>query len=447
MKNTLILFLVIIPLNLLSQKYSVQLYEPSLIKEDIDTLIGTLKKVHPIFNEYYDKYKIDKKIESIKNKIVEPTSSLELFRLMQPLISIDGHTTLMYSGEVYPDLEEPFFPFKIIIYNKKLYIKENLSDNKTIKKASIIQSLNGLSTDSIISNLTRYIPGELERYKLKKLEKQFHIFYRLVYGSFSEFIINVNGSEVKVNGVSESVFQEPPKPKFELRFYDTDIAYIYKRSFKPPKAFLHFMDSAFTEISNRDIKYLIIDNLEGGGLTDLADSLMTYFTYKQYKLFEKREVKISSFTKNYIEQIKSNGYMDNQYFIQEYSLHNTGHRNIFEGQTYIMVGPLSYSTGTCFPAAAKCYKTATIIGEETGQPLISNGDLNRFFLKNTKLPCYTSLAKYYMTCNNGIDQKGVIPDYKVTPSLDDLLYDKDYILDFTLEMIRVNKGKGKNKRR
>ncbi|MBN1187995.1 MAG: hypothetical protein JXB49_37315 [Bacteroidales bacterium] len=248
----------------------------------------------------------------------------------------------------------------------------------------------------------------------------------------------VNNQDFKVKGAKWNDFREAVKPKFELRFYDDDIAYIYKRSFKPPKDFMHFMDSVFNLISEKEIKYLIIDNQRGGGFTDLADSLMAYFADKPYCMFEKKMTRISPLTADFIESKKSEGYIKNGYFVQEIPTHSS-QNNSFKGTTYILTGPLSYSTGTCFPAAAKCYNNAIIVGEETGQPLLSNGDLNRFTLTNTKLVCYTSLVIVYMPCNNNDTVNGVIPDYIVTPSLEDLLNDKDYALEYTLKLIRENK--------
>jgi hypothetical protein len=428
------------PIFLFGQKDTAQLFEPFLIKADIDTLITKMKDFHPTFLSYYRENNIQSKIDSIKKTISYPISTLDLFRIMQPIISIDGHTTLTYTGEVYPKIDNPFFPFKVIIYNNNLYLKENLSDNKSISKGSTIETINGIPASAIIKNLTRYLPGEKVSYKTKSLESDFHIYYRLVYGSFSDFNVIVNKTEYKLKGAKWGDFQEPSKPKFELRFYDNDIAYLYKRSFKPPKDFIHFMDSAFNVISEKQIKYLIIDNLRGGGMTDLADSLMSYFAEKPYCMFEKKMTKISPLTKDFIESKKSEGYVKDDYFIQEFSTHNS-RPNRFTGTVYILTGPLSYSTGTCFPAAAKFYHNAVIVGEVTGQPLLSNGDLNRFTLSNTKLTCYTSLSKIYMPCNNNNSNNGVIPDYIVTPSLDDLLNDKDYTLEYTLKLIRKNKEK------
>jgi C-terminal processing protease CtpA/Prc len=439
MRKLFMLYILITPTVLFAQKDTVQLFEPSLIKADIDTLISKMKDIHPTFLNYYQENNVQRKIDSIKKTINIPMSSLDLFRMMQPVISIDGHTTLMYTGEIYPKIDNPFLPFRIVIYHNLMYVKENLSENKTIPKGSTIETINGIPVNTIIENLIRYLPGEKESYKTKSLEKEFHIYYGLVYGSFSEFNVTINKTEYKVKGAKWNDFQEPSKPKFDLHFYD-DIAYIYKSSFKPPRDFISFMDSAFKVISEKQTKYLIIDNLRGGGLTDLADSLMSYFAANPYCMFVKRMTKISPLTKDFIESKKSEGYIKDGYFVQEFLPH-LPRPNRFTGTTYILTGPLSYSTGTCFPAAAKCYHNAIVVGEETGQPLLSNGDLNRFVLPNTKLNCFTSLSRIYMPCNNNNTMNGLIPDYTVTPSLEDLLNDKDYALEYVLKLIRENKTK------
>ena len=425
---------------LFGQKDTTQLFEPALIKADIDTLISKLMDIHPTFLNHYKINNLQSKIDSIKNNINNPMSSLDFFRIMQPIVSIDGHTSLIYTGPLCPNEDTPLFPFKVIIFNNSLYIKENLTENKVLVKGSAIEKINGISAESIIRNLIKYIPGEKETYKAKKLEKDFHIYLALVYGSFSDFNITVNNSELRLKGARWDDFQELSKPKFELRFYDNDIAYIYNRMFMPPKDFMHFMDSAFTVISEKQIDYLIIDNLRGDGLTDLADSLMSYFSDKPFAMFEKKMTKMSPLTKEYIEDKKTQGYIKEGYFIQEYQKHPSLRESRFSGSTYILTGPLSYSTGTCFSAAAKCYHNAFIVGEESGQPLLSNGDRNQFELPETKMFCITALSTIYMPCNNNDQINGVFPDYEVTPTLDDLLNDKDYTLEYTLKLIRENKA-------
>lgn len=441
MRKIFFFYILIIPIIVFGQKNSPQLFEPMQIKADIDALIYKLMDVHPTFSTYYKINNIESKVDRIKNNINSPMSGLDFFRLMQPIVSIDGHTTLRYNGPLCPNEKNPFFPFKVVVFNNSLYIKENLSTNETLDKGSIIEKINGVSSYEIIRNLIRYIPGEKDSYKIKKLEKDFHLYMALVYGSFSDFEITVNKSEYHLKGTNWAAFRERSKPKFELRFYDDDIAYIYKRMFMPPQDFMDFMDSAFTVISEKQINYLIIDNLSGGGLTDLADSLMSYFTDKPYGMLEKKMTKISSSTKEFIADKETEGYIKEGYFIEEYSSHISARKRPFSGSTYILIGPLSYSTATCFPSAARCYGNAFLVGEETGQPLVSNGDQDQFMLPETKMFCITALSKVYMPCHNNDEVNGVFPDYPVTPAIDDLLMDKEYTLEYTLRLIRENKKK------
>jgi len=439
LRNYCLLWILLIPLALFGQDDAPQLYEPNQIKADIDTLISKLIDVHPTFLDHYNTNHLEGEIERIKSTINKPMSSLEFFRIMQPIITVDGHTTLLHSGGICPGVENPLFPFRVIIHKHKLYVKENLSGNKSLIKGSDIESINGIPSQTIINNLMRYKPGEKDSYKTKSLEQQFHIYLTLVYGSFSDFTITVNNTVLNLKGATWDDFQTPSKPKFELRFYDDDIAYIYKRMFMPPRDFLQFMDSAFTAISQKQINYLIIDNLQGGGMSDLADSLMSYFTEDPYCMIEKKETKISPMTNDFIEAKQMEGSIKDGYFTQEYPTHPAARHNRFKGSTYILTGPLSYSAATCLSAAAKCYDKAFVVGEESGQPLVSNGGQNSFILPNTSMTCITSLSIVYMPCHNNDQVNGVFPDYEVKPMLDDLLYDKDYLLDYTLDLIRAEK--------
>jgi len=440
-RKFLIVWALIIPAIIYGQEAPSQLLEPSQIKADIDTLIATLMDVHPTFQTHYKANNLQYRIDSIKKQITKPMSALDFFRIMQPIISIDGHTTLLYNGPLYDVEESPLFPFKVIIYNNELYIKENLSENKSLVKGSLIEKINGISSQTIIHKLYSYVPGVKEAYKSKRLEESFHVFMALVYGSFSDFNISVNNSEIKLMGAKWDAFQELPKPKFELRFYDDDIAYIYKRLFMPPKDFMHFMDSAFALMSEKKINYLIIDNLIGGGFTDLADSLMSYYTDKPINMMEMKKTKVSVLTKEFIEDKKTKGTIQDGYFIEEYAKHSSDRKNRFSGKTYILSGPRSYSTGTCFSAAAKCCQNAFIVGEESGQPLLSNGDQNQFVLPETNMSCVTALSIVYMPCNNNDQNRGVLPDYPYAPSLDDILNDREYTLEYTLKLLREEKSR------
>ena len=92
MKKIVLLYLILNPLLSFSQTDTLKLFRPVQIFEDIDTLISTLKLIHPTFNDYYENNKIKNKIDSFKNNLSKPIRSIDLFRFIQPIIAIDGHT-------------------------------------------------------------------------------------------------------------------------------------------------------------------------------------------------------------------------------------------------------------------------------------------------------------------------------------------------------------------
>jgi C-terminal processing protease CtpA/Prc len=442
MKKIALINLLLIPLLSFSQIDTSKLIQPSKIIEDIDTLISTLKQIHPTFNDYYEKNKIKIKIDSFKNNLKKPISSVDLFRFIQPIIVVDGHTSLTSIG-INAKYDYCYFPFSVLIYEGQLYVKENLSSNKDIQKGAIIESINGMSVKQILANLYRYIPGEKFSYKTTKLSYEFHTYFRIVYGPSTEFTIKLKNSstEYKV-GFAEKIPFQMHRPNFELKFFDKDIAYIYFRKFGPPREFIHFMDSSFSVIKEKNIKYLIIDNIKNsGGLSDLGDTLSSYFTDKPYLKFEKKKSRLGPYIKKAIEEQKPKGHIEGDYFVYDpVTVVPPKRINKFTGETYILCSRNSFSVGTFFPAEIKCSKTAFIVGEETGQPLLSDGDFEEYELPNTKITGASSLSILYMPCNNNDRESGVKPDYPVIPTLDDLLNDKNYILDYTLKMIKERKN-------
>ena len=92
-----------------------------------------------------------------------------------------------------------------------------------------------------------------------------------------------------------------------------------------------------------------------------------------------------------------------------------------------------------FVAMANCYTSSVVVGEETGQPLISNGDISRHKLPNSGMDLYTSHSIYYLPCAEN-KKDGVKPDIEVKMTLDDLLYEKDKYLDYTVDLIKQQKN-------
>jgi C-terminal processing protease CtpA/Prc len=106
----------------------------------------------------------------------------------------------------------------------------------------------------------------------------------------------------------------------------------------------------------------------------------------------------------------------------------------FSGKTYLLTDNGTFSAGQGFASTYKCYGNGIIIGEETGGVTVNFGDIHFFNLPNTGQKIMTSWEKAYSPC--GVDNnRGVLPDYYVTNSIQDYVEKKDRVLEFTLNLI------------
>ena len=426
-----------------SQENSPTLFQPEEIIEDIDFLLESLNTIHPTFHQYLSDKSYKAKIDSIKTSIHQPLTKHELFKVMQPLIGIDTHTSLRFDGKIYPEFEAPFFPFRIVIYNNQVYVKENLSANKEINRGMIIESINGLPTPEIIDRLSRYIPRDGLKIRTYKLADEIYKYYQLIYGNFKEFslVINDHGkrSEILVPGIKFENFRLESKPQFEFKMLENSVAYFYIDRFRKPDFFMAYIDSVFSVLQQNKIEYLIIDKRSGGGFPSLVDSLLSYLTDKPYQQITKKAVKISSANQDYINENKSSGIIKDGYLIIEYPpVIPVKRENMFKGKTYILQNKKTSSAATFFVAAIKCNHIATLVGKEAAQPLIGNGDVTKFRLPNTELACYSSMSTYYLPCAENRNDS-VKPDYEVKLNIEDLLNDTDKYLEYALELINKKK--------
>lgn len=407
------------------------------IQQDIDSLIAGYKRYHPTFSNEQEK-----KLNSLKNKINEPLSAIELYRKVQPIIAKDLHTTIIYKDKIYPEIENPFSPFRVVVFNDSIYIKENLSSNNEVYKGDIIESINGISSKEIIDNLTQLIHAEIINRKIYSLSSEFHIYYRLAYGNFDSFDLVIRKDNklknITVNGINWAEFKNDKKDLFVFKQLEKDIYYLKIPSFKNTEnvKFSHYMDSVFSVLDNIGTNNLIIDVRGGGGLTDYIDTLMGYLTDKPYCHLSEERIKVSSESRDYILSKKDSGEYLKDYFIIKYQKKKPVKRNfLFPGKLYLLIDVSSASCHTLFPAIIKYNRLGYLIGEEAGQPLISNGGLTKFTLPNTKLICFSAMSTYRMPC--AINEfESVKPDFKVIKTVDALLNDKDVILNSAIEIIK-----------
>jgi C-terminal processing protease CtpA/Prc len=218
--------------------------------------------------------------------------------------------------------------------------------------------------------------------------------------------------------------------------------------------FTTYLKDSFTEISRNQIEHLIIDvRRNGGGDSDLGDSLVTYITDQPFKSMHRTDWKRSQ---QYTSHLKAHVprwmrwlpltyfYSDSEYY-KKYAETPIGdictiiHKEQtppdnalrFNGEVYVLSGIRSFSSAVIFLTLIKDYNLATIVGEETGGPANHFGELYPFVLPNSKLWMHTSV-KHFIRPSGEHTEGGVKPDIPVQVSQKDTV---DPVLEKTFELI------------
>jgi hypothetical protein len=446
MKTVSKLFFVLIVFLISYDSYSQKRFSPSELILDIDSLNKKILEIHPNPFTKIDSITYFKEISRIKLSIDKPLTGDEFYRLLAPItIKIgDGHTGLN------PDQNQMIisklrFPFDVFIQDKHMFIIKNYSVNNEILAGSEILKINGIATNEILSTLLKYIPGESERFTMAAMENFFPMAYRFVYGDCNKFSVEIKRSgkvdiyEVNTLTNEQQKISENLKPS--RLYFKNNVAVIDLRNFSSSD-FTAFIDSVFTQISNKNVGSLIIDlRYNGGGEASLADSLISYLTPNEYQSMQSDLIKISYTTTDYIQQLQSMNWGEKRgrfYVCSGMTIKPINRRGFFNGSIYVLTSSMTYSTAGFFANVVKCYKIGTIIGSETGQPMIAYGDTYNYFLPNSNLSCAIAKQKFVLCCAR-TEGQGVIPDYIIKPNLTDRLKGIDTEMNFTLRLIENKK--------
>ncbi len=261
---------------------------------------------------------------------------------------------------------------------------------------------------------------------------------------------------VNLDKITEREAQNVAENKLPLRLaYPADsIAVLTIESFyvdENVQKFYPFIDSAFNDIKNKKISNLIIDvrNNEGGE-EDWGGYLYSYLTDKKFVYYKKLTLTkkggygfekyaemppqldyIHKFIKEKDDEILFTG--------QKYLYVQEPHKNRFKGNVYMLINGLSFSVTTELASVVHNNKRAIFVGEESGGAYYGNnsGVFAIVTLPNTKLTIGIPLVGFYSNVSGyPYKSRGVIPDYKVTSTVYDILNKKDVVMEKTLRIIQ-----------
>jgi hypothetical protein len=458
-------------------------YAVSQLKEDFALLQTALEEAHAGLYFYTPEEVMDGLFDRLFKGLDHAMTELEFYGYLAPLIAEinDGHTGMMFSEDYdsYLQNQPILMPFKPLFIEGRTYLFRNYSEDKDVEMGGVVMSINDHPIIEILEKMLAVQPsdGRNMTSKFRRLESTttFGRRYLQFYGPTTSFEIvylspkDGKQKKIRVRGIKREEltkrFNERypdiarQRPPIELE-YKEDVAILTIRTFssRPYRdaqiSYPLFLKKTFRELSEKNIPHLVIDLRDNGGGEDLWGRLLfAYLMDKPFMYYNFLEVNRISFS--FLDHTDA---PDIAKMIQKRTKKNERgtydilvHANLgeqkplkptYEGKVYVLINGRSFSGSGETTSLMHYHKKALFVGEECGAGYYGNtsGIMPTLTLPHTKLRLRIPMVRYHMAVS-GYDypDRGIIPEYPFTRTIDDHIQGKDTEMDFVLSLIDKEK--------
>lgn len=469
--------------SLFSQNLSEKIGVEDLIS-DFDLLEFNLKNVHAGLHNYHSKKEFDSIFKTYKSQLDGNLTPLEFYVEIGPLIADigDAHTEIEPPESFYDALNKkwPVFPISVTWLNNTLYVIQDFSDEKLTSLGDEISAINGIPAQEVFKNIRKYVPRDgnnltSPNHTLSGVFGQFRNYYASIYGnpdSFQLEIVNDDGGlrTINIKGLKYKTIidkyeaqKSPEKKGIVTKPLQLDIqegiAILKVKSFHPGQIkdrgqnFKTFFKKSFKTISKLKIKKLIIDiRGNGGGHEVVFTELFSHITNKPFVAYSQLstitnkipnpELYLEKEEIMYLEKWGKKGLRPKgNIFLVTDEIGTqvlSPKKKTFNGEVFILIDGKSSSAAGDFTGLVDSFDRATFIGEETGGNPYVNTAGTRFtlVLPHSGLQIIIPTQLYIIDHKGTNDGHGMIPDYPVELTIDDVLNKRDKVLDFAIALAK-----------
>ncbi|UZR95236.1 S41 family peptidase [Chondrinema litorale] len=446
-------------------------------REDFSIFKTALLEAHPALYRFTPEKKFNAVLDSVEQQITSQTTDLQFFQLLSRIESLirEGHSGVNPSEYLKKQLHQhKIFPFLVHIKEDKLIVKESRIGKYATLKGAEIYAINGKKISEIITELeasTGIKSGFNNTFMLNRLsyDNNFSLAYYYFIDTVGTFKIDYKQVPEDVCTTEiEGVLDAPPHVSFPKRPVEPnppiqwEIDEQQKTAILKITTFAHWMVSYskreyfktfqqfFKTLDEQGIENLIIDvRTNGGGEEMIGAELLTYLVDHEFTVYKHVKAETLDFTfLNKLPDADKPDFSDKDYVKTDSGYYKVEDKileamypqkkNHFKGKTYIIANGGSFSATSIFLSLAKTHGAGVIIGEESGgtfEDVDGRWRVN-FTLPNSGVSVSFPAWSLRINATGGDRLRGVIPDYAIDKSTEDILTEKDVELEFAYDLIR-----------
>lgn len=403
------------------------------LQTDFLQMRDILEETHPALYDYTDKAVLDSLFDLNYARIDSAMEFSDFLMLQTEVISLVGcgHSSLWVPGAFWNVAPEGLFPLQLHIEEGRMFVKAFYADTASVPTGSEILKINGEDVNVLVDRLESLTSsdGLSPAFRTAKTAQHFSVKYALAFGFFDSFQISFRApgveqsQQAELAAVRKERVDECKPDGSELSMKEIrpadgggDVAILTINTFGyygEVDMFRSFMDSVFFVIEKKGIKRLILDLRGNGGGDPFCASYL-------WACLEPEPL---------------------PYFEDHYGRYDTLANPVplapfpFRGKLYTLIDGLCFSTTGHFCGLLKYHRVGQFVGSETGATYTCTGNATYPALDQTGIMVGTAQVGRYTVAVKGMDpRRGVIPDYPVGISQEDLITHRDPVMEKALSL-------------
>jgi Peptidase family S41 len=425
-------------------------YSPEAVRNDLDGIWSTLIDVGAQPFRTSSRERVELQYRNARASIVAPMTPLQAWLTIAQVLGAlnDGHVGLGFPGALK---DAPFaFPLFFTLPQAGDALVVLRDRTQTIPLGSRIVSIDGVDAATYVSTALATLGAQTPSFNRTRVTMGGAWPAVALFGAGPQYRVrwitphNVAGeADIAATTASESKIAKPvpPAPYTYETIQDGRIGYIDYRSCEDLPRFQTFLAATFSRIKEAPVRALIVDvRRNGGGDSDLNDELWQYASDKAFKQFgEVIEKSCARIKREYGRTKYVEIYGDRAWSSPDGTTISSGsdpQANLiqprplvdrYNGPVYLLISAQTFSSAMSCALAAKDYGLATIVGEETGEPVNSTGEVYTYVTPNLGFSAWLT-TKVFLAPRLHPDGQGVLPDVVVETSPADVAAGRDPVL-------------------